>query len=162
MQSIKDFGNDILEKDTYQSMKSYIQHGTVSVLEHSIRVAETSLKIGKFLKDLGFSINLKDLVRGALLHDYFLYDWHKKEDWHKWHGFHHADTALKNASRDFELTEIEKEIIRCHMFPLNITKIPKVMEAWIVTMADKYCSTVETLAMRNKKERVDNKSNLKA
>ena len=38
---------------------------------------------------------------------------------HKWHGFYHAGKALQNAMEDFALSEIEKETIRRHMFPLN-------------------------------------------
>ena len=81
---------------------------------------------------------------GALLHDYFLYDWHEKDDSHKWHGFYHAGKALQNAMEDFALSEIEKETIRRHMFPLNPIP-PRCREAWIVTLADKICSGGETV-----------------
>ena len=37
---------------------------------------------------------------------------------------------------DFALSEIEKETIRRHMFPLNPIP-PRCREAWIVTLADK-------------------------
>lgn len=84
------------------------------------------------------------LIRGALLHDYFLYDWHEKDDSHKWHGFYHAGKALQNAMEDFALSEIEKETIRRHMFPLNPIP-PRCREAWIVTLADKICSGGETV-----------------
>ncbi len=46
--------------------------------------------------------------------------------------------------RDFTLTDIEKDIIKKHMFPL--TPIPPVhIESWIVCIADKICSAGETL-----------------
>jgi len=87
----------------------------------------------------------KSLVRGALLHDYFLYDWHEKDASHKWHGFHHAKKACENAARDIpDLNEIEKDMIKCHMFPLNIVP-PKYMEGWILCCADKICSGAETV-----------------
>ena len=54
---------------------------------------------------------MRSLVRGALLHDYFLYDWHIPDESHKWHGVTHAGDALKNARRDFELNEIEQDMI---------------------------------------------------
>ena len=147
---LEEYGADILKGEKFQGMRKFIHHGTVSVLEHSLRVATVSMKIGEFLMKAGFNIRMRELVRGAMLHDYFLYDWHVPEKWHRLHGFSHAETALRNASKDFNLTYNEREIIRTHMFPLNITKIPTVMEAWIVTMADKYCSLVETVTMRGK------------
>lgn len=45
---------------------------------------------------------------------------------------------------DFALSEIEKETIRRHMFPLNPIP-PRCREAWIVTLADKICSGGETV-----------------
>ena len=88
-------------------------------------------------------VDKQSLVRGALLHDYFLYDWHEKDGGHRLHGFFHAERALHNARRDFNLNFIERDIIRKHMFPLNITP-PKFRESWIVTWADKLCAAEET------------------
>lgn len=121
----------------------YMQHGTTSVFRHSVSVAYVSYYLAlKWKAD----VDLESLLRGALLHDYFLYDWHKKEDWHRWHGYHHADKALKNAMEDFSLNPIEQDMIRCHMFPLNLTRIPQYKESWILCWADKICSSAETVA----------------
>ena len=79
-----------------------------------------------------------------MLHDYFLYDWHEKNKGHSLHGFKHPYFALRNASRDFRLNDIEKNVIVRHMFPLTPIP-PKCREAWIVCMADKYCSARETM-----------------
>ena len=119
----------------------FLQHGGISVHQHCVSVAYLSCWIAWRLH---LKVEYSSLIRGALLHDYFLYDWHDKDSSHKLHGFHHAKTALKNASLDFELTEIEKDIIAKHMFPLNI-KLPKYRESYIVTLADKICSSYEVL-----------------
>lgn len=95
-------------------------------------------------KKLHIKVDRKALVRGALLHDYFLYDWHEKGGGHKLHGFRHPYSALRNASRDFKLNNIEENVILRHMFPLTPIP-PKCREAWIVCMADKYCSAKETM-----------------
>ena len=76
------------------------------------------------------------------MHDYFLYDWHVKDESHKWHGFIHAGFALKNASRDFELNLVEQNMISAHMFPLGM-KIPRYRESLILCAADKICATEE-------------------
>lgn len=102
-------------------------------------MAKKSLIIAGFLL-IFIKINEKSLIRGALLHDYFLYDWHKSE--HRLHGFFHAKRALKNAESDFKLNDIEKNIIKRHMFPLNICP-PKYRESWIVCLADKLCAVEE-------------------
>ena len=44
---------------------------------------------------------------------------------------------------------VEKDIIKKHMWPLTIVP-PVCREAWIVTMADKYCSLMETLRLHRK------------
>lgn len=145
-ETIKLHGQDILASDSFRSTKNDVQHGTMSVNGHCKNVATASLTINRTLH---LNANKKDLVRGALLHDYFLYDWHDKEatKGKKLHGFAHAAEALSNAERDFSLNDTQKEIIRSHMWPLNITKIPRKKEAWIVTAADKYCSLMETIGI---------------
>ena len=56
--------------------RSFIQHGTMSVHAHVISVAHASLAMAGRLERLGVRIDRASLIRGALLHDYFLYDWH--------------------------------------------------------------------------------------
>ncbi len=133
---LKEYGSDILTSDNFLKTKEYIQHGNMTVNSHCINVAIYSLAISR---KLNISCNQRDLVRGALLHDYFLYDWHDK-----YHGFYHPGIALRNASKEYKLTEREKDIIKKHMWPLTLVP-PQCREAWIVTAADKYCSLLETM-----------------
>ena len=85
---------------------------------------------------------MRSLIRGALLHDYFLYDWREGTPGDRMHGFGHARIALKNAKHDYEIDKIQEDIIIKHMFPLNI-KPPRYRESVIVTIADKICATCE-------------------
>ena len=130
-----------LEKEgRYTATRRCIQHGRVSVYAHCISVADTACVLAETLH---LRVNERALIRGALLHDYFLYDWHDKANGHRWHGFTHPGTALHNASEDWKLTPVEKEIIKKHMFPL--TPIPPTCrEAWLVCLADKICAAKET------------------
>lgn len=121
--------------------KLAMQHGTTSIYCHSLNVAYTSLWM---MERWQIRLEPKSLVRGALLHDYFLYDWHQKDSAHRLHGFRHPKTALGNAQRDYHLNWKEKNIIARHMFPL-IPVPPQCREAWIVCLADKWCALGETV-----------------
>lgn len=127
--------------------RGFIQHGTVSVYAHVLSVALVSLAIADGLSRLGIRVDRPALTRGALLHDYFLYDWHVPDPSHRWHGFTHPFTALKNAREDFDLTPRECNIIKCHMFPL-VPLPPTSLEGWIVCTADKMCALRETVVSR--------------
>lgn len=71
--NLRKHGGDILQSGNFKSTNSFIQHGSVSVHSHSIRVAGMQLKSWKnFSKNLASTVTT-GLVRGALLHDYFLY-----------------------------------------------------------------------------------------
>lgn len=143
---IKEDAPDILASGNFQKTREYIQHGNMTVNDHVLSVARCSLAISDRLH---ISCSRRELVRGALLHDYFLYDWHvpDREHPHRLHGFYHPGTALRNASQEYTLTEREQDIIKKHMWPLTVTP-PGCREAWIVTTADKWCSLMETLHMR--------------
>lgn len=136
---------DILRSRNFCGTKRHIQHGNMTVNDHSMDVARYSLALSDCLH---IRCNRRELIRGALLHDYFLYDWHKpdEENPHKLHGFYHPGRALRNASKEYKLTEREKDIIKKHMWPLTVVP-PACREAWIVTTADKWCSLMETLHM---------------
>lgn len=133
----------ILKSGRLYQLASFTQHGTTSTLDHVIAVAYSSLA---FAMNAGIKVDEHALVRGALLHDYYLYDWHDHEAApDNWHGFTHPRHALDNAREDFpDLTPVEEDIILHHMFPL-VPIPPHTKEAWIVTTCDKACSTAETL-----------------
>lgn len=152
---IRENGRDILESDNFKSSKNFVQHGTMSVHSHSRNVAKYSIAISQ---KLGIKCSQEDLVRGALLHDYFLYDWHdkKRENYNPLHGFFHPGIALKNAEKEYELTPRQKDIIGKHMWPLTVVP-PRCREAWIVSAADKYCSLMETLRLHRGHSRRQNR-----
>lgn len=120
-------------------MNNFTQHGNTSTLLHCIAVSYFSFLLAE---KLGISCCRRELLRGALLHDYFLYDWHERDKAHRLHGFTHPGRALKNAKRDFQLSEREQDIIEKHMFPLTPFP-PKYREAVLVCLVDKWCSTYE-------------------
>ena len=132
---------DLDRTDRLALARAAIQHGSTTVFAHCVKVACFSLFLAN---KLHIPVNTHALLRGALLHDYFLYDWHEKNAGHRFHGFTHPATALKNAQEDFMLTPVEKDIIARHMFPLCPIP-PRCREAWLGCAADKYCALLETL-----------------
>ena len=137
-----ELGRDVLESRDMQALRTFHQHGVISRYEHCLSVCYIALRLAdKWHVD----VDRRSMVRGALLHDYYLYDWHEKEAWHKWHGFRHPRFAMENAQRDFHLSEKEIEIIRKHMWPLTIIP-PRCKEAWIVNGTDTWISLIESAA----------------
>ena len=139
--------SQITSDQRIQKMRQYVQHGNVSTFDHCCSVARTSCRINRAL---GLHADEETLLKGAVLHDYYLYDWHHEDNGeHKWHGFTHARAAADNASRHFGIDSRTKQVIISHMWPLTLRQIPKSREAWIVCLADKYVSLNETLFHRS-------------
>ncbi len=143
-ETVRRWGADILASHGMAQEKRFMQHGDISCYRHSVRVAACSVRLARFLR---VRADMRALVRAALLHDYFLYDWHEHDKAHKWHGFHHPAAALRNAQKDFSLSAREQDAIARHMFPITL-KPPRFREGWIICLADKWCAAQETLAVR--------------
>lgn len=142
--------DNILNDERVLIMRKYRQHGQTSTYEHCINVTRASCRIAvRFGLD---SSCLNNIIIGAMLHDFYLYDWHttrfRKEGLH---GFSHPKVALKNADALFNLNDKQRNIIQSHMFPLTLLHPPKCKEAWVVVIADKYCAVQEYIAPRFKR-----------
>lgn len=140
---IEDYLCDICTQPAAQEMKRYIQHGKISTYDHCRNVVEFSCRMDKALH---LHADRGTLAKGAMLHDLFLYDWHDGS--HRLHGFTHAEEAARNAERLFGVDQATRHVISSHMWPLNLTHIPKSKEAWIVCCADKMVSLYETVFRR--------------
>lgn len=132
------------KNSNFALMKSQIAHGKITVYSHTRSVAETSLAI---CKALGINADEKAIITGALLHDYYLYDWHDC-NLMQLHGFHHPRIAMNNAIRDYQVDEKIQNIILSHMWPLTLTYLPMSKEAIVVCLADKISAAKETIFRR--------------
>ena len=63
-------GGDILASREMQFEHIFMQHGTTSCYTHSVNVACMSLWLAERLR---IRVDRRSMVRGALLHDFFLY-----------------------------------------------------------------------------------------
>lgn len=124
-----ELGRDVLESRDMQALRTFHQHGVISRYEHCLSVCYIVLRLAdKWHVD----VDRRSMVRGALLHDFFMYDWHDPGNLRLLHGFTHAKEALSNARKQFELNEVECDVIQKHMFPLNIA-LPKYWETVLVS-----------------------------
>ncbi|RNC29106.1 MAG: Ribonuclease Y [Candidatus Dichloromethanomonas elyunquensis] len=123
----------ILQHDAYQKMRE-IPHHHGSVYEHCLDVAYLSYRMASKL-----GLDVVSTVRGALLHDFYLYKFKKRKNKNLLaesyrHTRNHPKIAKENALRFFQLNNKEIDIITHHMFPIGF---PRSYEAWITTFADK-------------------------
>lgn len=131
--------HDLLEKEEVQYMKNTIQHSNITTFEHVMSVSYMSYELCKKL-----NWDYRAAARAGLLHDLVYYDWHTPDPSHRLHGYRHPGFALKNASEITELSELEKNIIYRHMWPLTPIP-PRYKEAWVITLVDKCCACREII-----------------
>lgn len=128
--------NHIMENSEFQEMNN-IKHHNTTRMDHSLKVSYYSYKIAKSLR-----LDYEDVARGGLLHDFYVEEIRKCKkikDKILLFSTKHPTEAVENASRHFELSEKEVNIIQSHMFPVDY-RVPKYAESWIVSLVDKVLS----------------------
>lgn len=145
---------NLVDKDILHEMDRFVQHSDVSCLEHSLYVSITAFRWAERL-----GLDADAVARGALLHDFFLYDWHETRPPEGLHGFVHPAIALRNARMHFDITSREADIIEKHMWPLTLP-LPRYPESLLVNVVDKVCSTTEILRIRHAKRKQELRSML--
>ncbi len=136
------FGATIISTKEFQALKK-IRHHDGSLADHILAVTIVSLRLAKMFG----ARRLDELIHGALLHDFFFYNWRlARPRSGGLHGFDHPDEALRNAEDRFgPLSAVERDCILRHMWPLTIIP-PKYPESLIVCLADKIVSVREMYA----------------
>ena len=89
---------ELLEDARVGEMKRFTQHGSISTFDHCRNVASLSQRINRRLH---LRADEEALLKGAMLHDYFLYDWHDRSaSGGTRHAWYHPTAALLNAVED--------------------------------------------------------------
>ena len=131
---VKDIFRNVEFKKLYN-----IEHHGISRMEHSIKISYYSYMIAKKL-----GMDYISVARGGLLHDFYL-DGDERNCKRKFlDTFIHPRKALNTVINNFNVNEIEKDIIISHMFPIYI-KIPKYKESVLVNLVDKVIGGKELL-----------------
>ena len=139
----------MLASEEIQQMEAFHQHNGNNTLQHVRNVACRSFQLAQ---KFGWDIDVKSLVRGAMLHDFYLYSVKDQVVGAYDHGIHHPVKALKNARERWDLSPKEENIIRSHMWPLTFLHPPLSREALLVSLADKDCAMKEMLFRRKNLE----------
>ena len=125
--------DDILLNLEFCKLKGFFHH-TNHIYDHVVRVSYISYVIAKAL-----GLNYRSAARGGLMHDFFLYDRRERKvtDTSKaMHGREHPHIALANARAQFEVSDLEADIIVKHMFP-KTRAMPRYKESFVVSLSDK-------------------------
>ncbi len=134
--------SDLIDNEVVLRMQQFMHHGHTTCFQHCLNVSYYNYLFCKLL-----SLDARAGARAGLLHDLFLYDWHDyvREKGQRLHGWTHAGTALANVEKYFEITPMEADIIKKHMFPMNIA-LPKYKETVVIIFVDKICGAWEVMA----------------
>lgn len=127
----------ITREPAIQVLKSIPQHKGNTTFRHCVYVAQMAFRIALRMH---WQIDAASLVRGAFLHDYYLYDTETMPYSDYQHAILHPKLALEKASKLFNLNEKEKNLILSHMWPIPFSPLPRCKEAWLVCLADKICA----------------------
>ena len=130
-------------------LKDIQMHRGSNCYIHSFKVAKVA--VHRVMNHKGY--NLENVILGAILHDYYLYDWRVDHSKKKKHGRRHPLIAEENAKRDFNISPEVSEIIKCHMWPLTPHLFPKSKEAKLINYVDDVVATREALTSRRFKKK---------
>lgn len=117
----------ITNHNKFLQLKKIKHHGD-NRYDHCLRVAYHTYIVTKKLH-----LNYKKATEAALLHDFFTTEVQNENSLARLRR--HPSHALENASKYFELDNMQKDIIKTHMFPVTFTP-PKYLESWIVDIID--------------------------
>lgn len=152
---IQQYAGDILAHPRFQQLRTFCHHGLDnSVYDHSVAVAEAACQIARLMR-LSES-ETTSVVRAALLHDFFGYDWHG-ERFRRYlshfsgvhriahmHGFIHGHIAADRASIPSVCPSGSAKPL--HGICFRWAAMPRTRIAWIVTVADKAVASKEMTA----------------
>ena len=125
---------DILMNNEFNKLKDIKHHG-ITRYDHSMRVAYYTYVVTKRLK-----LDYEKATIGALLHDFFTDEVASMNGIQKLRK--HPEYALINAKKYYDLSPMEEDIIKTHMFPVTFIP-PKYLESWLVDIIDDIASIYE-------------------
>ncbi|MDR0551967.1 MAG: HD domain-containing protein [Spirochaetaceae bacterium] len=148
------YAGDIINHESFLRGKHIFSHGTITIYEHSINVAMLAFRIAEKQTIKHPALDIRCVVRAALLHDFFLYEWHIPGWRYVMHGWAHPSIAANKAREVFGITDKEYSCIRTHMWPWTFWRLPRCREGWIISWADKLVALKEAALCRGKRRKL--------
>ena len=152
-QELENIYQSFLHDPKILRMQDITMHRGSNCYIHSFKVAKLAIKRALRHK----KGDLKMVLLGAILHDYYLYDWRIERDKMRHHMSSHPYTASKQAEHDFHIPKDVQRIIETHMWPVNFTDFPKTKEARLVSHADKTIYLKEIICSKSFKKKREQK-----
>ncbi len=144
---VQKVGGDIIKSRPFQAVEDQKHHLRSTVGTHSLRVAQLCAFFCDCLSKAGVETEKEDLVKAALCHDLGMRGRYTKRyssgrDIIKNHPLNSSDEAEKLLG---ELTEMQREAIEKHMWPLCADRRIHHKETALITIADKLCAIADPL-----------------
>ena len=131
-----DIVNHILNNENFNEIKKIEHHG-ITRFEHSLKVSYYAYRVAKILH-----LDYVKVARGGLLHDFYISPLDRTNTYRFKEIFTHPKKAVNTTKENFDISEMEEDIIKSHMFPVYLS-LPKYAESWLVSMVDKVVATKE-------------------
>ncbi|MBQ8175075.1 MAG: HD domain-containing protein [Clostridia bacterium] len=126
----------LLHHPAVHILSTYRHHMSTDRLQHVTSVAYLAYHI---CREQGLAV--EEVCHAALLHDLFYFD-SERGDAPRFPWVRHPVIAWENARELYPFTEVGRDIICHHMWPLTL-HLPRTREGRIVSWADKYCAMRE-------------------
>ena len=153
-----DYTADLLRQPLVQSMTQYRHHRVIDTHYHSTFVAYRVLKL---CEAFNIGEESRAIVRASLLHDFYLYEWYTEKHEEN-HIYYHPKASVRNIEAHLgHLSEMQRNMILSHMFPLNRVA-PHCVGAWLLILADKQCASEDYLHISERFRPVYNEINRRA
>lgn len=133
--------SDIIDCDELSRLKDITHHISTTRFQHCINVSYYGYLICR-----KFRFDARSAARAGLLHDLFYYN---RKEYNSLktknqlsHSMLHSLMAADNAAKIIDMSDLERDIIEKHMWP--VTKpLPKYKESYVIMFVDKYCAVLE-------------------
>lgn len=137
--------SDIIECTEVEKLKQITHHISTTRFQHCLNVSYYGYIICN-----KFRLDYRAAARAGMLHDLFYYD-RKEYNSRKTkgqisHSEMHSIIAAENAAKLIDMSEMERDIIEKHMWPLT-HKMPRYKESFIISFVDKYCAVLEFVVL---------------
>ena len=127
---------DVLDSEEVQDLKYFAHHHSTTRFQHCLNVSYYSFLL---CRKLGF--DARQAARAGMLHDLY----HSSPKCTKEHLRNHPRIALENARNNFDLSDVEEDVILKHMWPIRKGR-PSYPESYVVMFTDKYIAFIEYCA----------------